>query len=197
MRALLHPWVPCGKPAPLQGKLLLGSSGRTLSEKDVLDHPSAIGLLSEDASWQSAVLDWWLRRPRPWQVEARHSWRREGRRLREERPRLRKADAHVRVRDAGPAGPGRTGRCEGRVPLPVHGSGVSGRRRCRHSARAASGRLCCASSPVWRGSSPMRPRPSRRPGSCGVSRDGTAAGRARGTGAGTPRSLAALCRSAH
>ncbi|ARX88637.1 hypothetical protein SMD44_08124 [Streptomyces alboflavus] len=95
MRALLHPWVPSGKPAPPEGKLLLGSCGRTLSEEDVLDHPSAIHLMTEDTCWQSAVLDWWLRRPRPWRTEARQYWRREGRRLREERLRLREAAARA------------------------------------------------------------------------------------------------------
>lgn len=46
MRVLLHPWVPSGKPVPIEGKLMLGSCDRTLSEEDVLDHPSATGLLA-------------------------------------------------------------------------------------------------------------------------------------------------------
>lgn len=37
MRVLLHPWVPSGKPVPIEGKLMLGSCDRTLSEEDVLD----------------------------------------------------------------------------------------------------------------------------------------------------------------
>ncbi len=80
---------------PLSTDLRLAALDRRVAPVLGRDNPLVSALLSEDTCWQIAREDWQRRKPRPWRLEERRTWRAEGAVLENKRDRLREQAAEL------------------------------------------------------------------------------------------------------
>lgn len=91
-------------PPPVSTDLRLAAPDRRVAPVLGRDNPLVSALLSEDTCWQIAREDWQRRKPRPWRLQDRRTWRAEEAVLEDKRGRLREQAEELGLVPSAPEG---------------------------------------------------------------------------------------------